>query len=108
MSWLNRRCFSFTLRTLFVIVTATCVWLGWNVNLVRQRKIARASVHEAGGGLCGWAEGQGSPKLPWIRRALGDTSVLVMWTSSTSRDEYSRLQRLFPEATINPTLPTPR
>src|SRR5262245_58654935 len=33
----KRRWFRFSLRTLFIVVTAICLWLGWQVHLVRER-----------------------------------------------------------------------
>src|SRR5262249_14468208 len=34
----RRRWFRWSLRTMFVVLTAFCLWLGWNVNAVQQRK----------------------------------------------------------------------
>jgi hypothetical protein len=33
----NRRWFQWSLRTLFVVVTALCVWLGYHLNWIRER-----------------------------------------------------------------------
>lgn len=33
--------FAYSLRTLFLVVTALCIWLGWNANIVQQRKRMR-------------------------------------------------------------------
>jgi hypothetical protein len=33
-----RRRFRFSLRTMFVLVTALCVWLGYQLNWIRQRR----------------------------------------------------------------------
>lgn len=35
------RWFAFSLRGFFLLLTAFCLWLGWNVNLVQQRKAIR-------------------------------------------------------------------
>ncbi len=35
---LPRRWFSFSLRTMFILLTAVCVWVGYQVNWVRQRR----------------------------------------------------------------------
>jgi hypothetical protein len=37
----KRRWFAYSLRTLFVVVTVFGCWLGWNINIVRQRREAR-------------------------------------------------------------------
>ena len=34
----KRRWFRFSLRTLFVVVTVCCVWLGWQLHIVRERQ----------------------------------------------------------------------
>jgi hypothetical protein len=39
-----RRWFRFSLRTMFVLVTVGCVWLGWEVNQVRVRAELRNSL----------------------------------------------------------------
>jgi hypothetical protein len=40
----RRRWFRYSLRTLFVVMTVVCCWLGWNVHIVRQRQAAWAEV----------------------------------------------------------------
>ena len=45
----KRRWFRFSLRTLFVLVTAFCVWLGWEVNAARRQKEAVEAIVKAGG-----------------------------------------------------------
>ena len=41
---LSRPSLRFSLRTLFVVVTVGCVWLGWNVNVIRTRNRMRVSL----------------------------------------------------------------
>ena len=45
----KRRWFRFSLRALFVLVTAFCVWLGWEVNSARRQKEAVEAIIKAGG-----------------------------------------------------------
>ena len=33
-----RRHFRFSLRTLLILVTLLCVWMGWQIHVVRERK----------------------------------------------------------------------
>jgi hypothetical protein len=45
---LRRRHFRFSLRAFFILMTITCVWLGWNVNQVHQRRQFLQSVNVLG------------------------------------------------------------
>ena len=45
----KRRWFSFSLRTLFVVVTVFCLWLGWNVQIVHERNAMRDKIRRNGG-----------------------------------------------------------
>ena len=45
----KRRWFRFSLRSLLVLVTAFCVWLGWEVNATRRQKEAVQAIVKAGG-----------------------------------------------------------
>jgi Leucine-rich repeat (LRR) protein len=45
----NRRWFTFSLRTLFVLVTIICVWLGFKVEAARRQKEAVEAILKAGG-----------------------------------------------------------
>ena len=47
MTLAPKRRWTFTLRTMFVVVTVLCCWLAWNVNAVQKRKhlIDWASFH---------------------------------------------------------------
>ena len=47
----RRRRFRFSLRTLFVLLTATCIvlgWMGWTLQIVRQRQSARKWLEDKG------------------------------------------------------------
>ena len=45
----KRRWFKFSLRTLLVVMTALCVWLGFKVNAARRQKEAVTAIFKAGG-----------------------------------------------------------
>ena len=47
----NRRWFRWSLRTLFVAVTVLCVWLGWQVNVVQQRRAMANRIRAEGGSV---------------------------------------------------------
>ena len=64
----KRRRFSFSLRTLFVVITVLTVWLGWNVYQVRKREMVRQYIVNSGqAGLV-----LGPPEKPW-------KSLPIMW-----------------------------
>lgn len=91
----NRRWFRFSLRTLFVLVTVLCVWLGFKVNSAHRQKEAVAMLRNAGaeiaydyqmvpvpppappmvlmhpGGKM-FDPNQLPPSPPWLRKFLGD------------------------------------
>jgi len=94
----RRRWFSFSLRTLFVVVAASglfLAWLGVQVQWIRDR-------HEA---LSHYSVGTTvrPKKAPWSIRILGEAGApVVVVKFSTSMDERERLRRLFPEAKVLP------
>jgi hypothetical protein len=40
----SRRWLRFNLRTMFVLLTAVTLWLGWELSIVRQRRLALAEL----------------------------------------------------------------
>lgn len=44
----GRRWFQFGLGTMLAIVTLLCVWLAWQVRVVRERKLLLASARQQG------------------------------------------------------------
>jgi len=118
----RRRWFNFSLRTLFIVVTALCCWLGWEMSVVRSRQAALSrikgnmafSVTTAQSYRERWPAGMSVPTLatiPLIRRLLGDEAVQEIvvhrWFQSFSEEELSRLTRAFPEAQLSETHPEP-
>ncbi len=116
----NRR-WSFTLRTLFVVVTAFACWLGYELNWVRQRRaiVSRADIRASEDGYL-----EPPPVAPRFLGLFGEhayhgiTIVIVdqqrlepngVWAmvmaddkrlTQQERDEMEGISRLFPEATI--------
>lgn len=107
---------SFSLRTLFVVVTALGVWLGWNVNVARQRRDALQLFREHGG-LIFWKgdvegpiEANGrtlestnvplsrEPVSRLVRYVVGDRPVLMIQIANETDQELAR--RLFPESEV--------
>ncbi|MGD9724293.1 MAG: hypothetical protein AB7O59_24070 [Pirellulales bacterium] len=113
----KRRWFRWSLRTLFVVVTAICVALGYQWNWIQQRHRALESgIVEAWGqpdstGAIRVAE---APGILWLFGESGYPSLMFEVTDSSFRLSdteslrYARMQRLFPEAVIDLTLTEPR
>jgi hypothetical protein len=115
----KRRWFAYSLRTLFVVVAVFACWLGWNVNVVRERQavwreiVAEKETRDRGllelfshwGGAIPFPyfktiqEGSSTAaRLSFIRRLLGDEPHTDI---KRSREEDARrTMRYFPEATI--------
>jgi hypothetical protein len=108
----RRRWFRFSLRTLFVVVTAVAVWLAYYIHWMDERRDARAWIDaQYVGGSIGFYK-EPRPGLPWMLRILGEKpeKLILMQHGPSTRDdkqappEYERLlQRvtsLFPEAQV--------
>lgn len=88
----NRRWFKFSLRTLLVLMTVLCVWLGLQVNAARRQREAVTAILKAGGMITyDWQYGppakptgnylvdygqslnnSASPRWPWLSTVFGD------------------------------------
>src|SRR5262245_43885708 len=73
----SRRWLRFSLRTLLVLVTVVCAWLGREANIVRERKAARAEMEAAGAWLSA-GDGDDGNTLPFWRCWMGDEAVTVL------------------------------
>lgn len=112
-SWRN-----FSLRTLLIAVTLVCCGLGWEVNVVRQRKaklleyqskyyiqVVRASDLAA-------RIAYGNPpaklaKVNFLRGWLGDEAIqeIRYFPHMVKSPELALIRRWFPEATFSETYP---
>jgi hypothetical protein len=105
----RRRWFTFSLRTLFVVVTVLCVWLGLEFRFVRERQawvqVNKAMIRPAEPTRVGSGVGMYISSRPTIsyfpfwRRWLGDVPVPSIvfpegWT------DHETEKRLFPEAEL--------
>ena len=102
-----RRRFQFRLRTLMIVVTLFCLfvggYVGWQKKIVAERDKMRAFddceiiIYGDGPGLYGSKGG-----IPCFRRWLGDREVNQMFMShSASDDEVERYRVAFPEADVS-------
>jgi hypothetical protein len=112
----KRRWLTFSIRTLLVAVTILCVWLGWQVHLVRERKELRSLIEQRGGWIEQLLESDNPfddgpaiaapapPEPPIVRQWLGDESVrrIVLLTDSVTAGEKARIADAFPEAIFRP------
>ena len=92
---LPRHCrwFQISLRALSLLLAVFAVWLGLEVRIVRERKLAREWLYERGGrenyDLGGWP----------IRRLLGDKPTASIYPpTDLTGDESKLLRAAFPEA----------
>jgi hypothetical protein len=111
----KRRWFQFSLRTLFVMVTAAviCAWLGWQVYVVHERKQALRALEPLDVFVTSSSKmkqdileyydrhpdhPRKSFSIPFYRRLLGDEAIVEIATFG-NYDE-SELRTLFPEAEV--------
>ena len=106
-----RRLIRFNLRTFLAAVGAVCLWLGWNVSVVRERNYLRGWIVEHHGGINfdgrdggTWKKEQqrNDAALSWLRRLLGDRAAVIVAfpTKCVSLAEIERVERAFPEAYV--------
>lgn len=108
----KRRWFHFSLRTLFVVVTVLACWLGWNLNIMRQRNQAMARIVSENGQVITYDEFEkmvpavrgkiSTRQLPIGLRLLGTNPVAFINVPGESFTEHEadRIDRLFPEARV--------
>ena len=114
----KRRWLRFSLRTLFVLVTLFCVWLGYSLNWIRQRRQELVWARSHGqvflDGIsknCYTPKGQAIELVdnpaPWQIRILGERGVWVIYIQTPSKPDAEFVQhvqsikRLFPEARVH-------
>jgi hypothetical protein len=100
----NRRWLRFSLRTLFVVVTVFCVWLGYHVNWIHQR---RALLNEQNVAVS-FAPARRPPSFGlWLLGERGATAVFLQYNgwlgiewSEADEARKIRASQLYPEAQI--------
>ena len=95
-----RRWFRFSVRTMFVVVTVVCAWLGYHTNWIGERPRAKATIEIREFPVIFAGESDTPPGhggLPWSLRILGEQPVCCICVSYKRLDE---LRRLFPESFV--------
>lgn len=112
----NHRWLRYGIRTLLVAVTLFCVWLGWQVSIVRERKAVLRLIGERDGNFAVYEPIKDDPTspwypgptdedyppdlIPWYRLIMSDLHVWHIYTGSMSSVEVDRARRAFPEAEV--------
>ena len=108
----RRRWFRYSLRALFLVVTVLGCWLGWQANIVRQRKAVRDELVAGAGWLVTAIDYAQTPSRPAAEDACGEIPVWRRWMGdeaiaqigferSVTAPERARVRSLFPEAYIS-------
>jgi hypothetical protein len=111
----NRRWFQFSLRTLMIVVTLSCVAFGWAGNqvlIVRERAHVLNLLHNhwiffgSSNSMPGFFASNPPPTVNWLRRILGDQPANLLVVPRQLYDEKEimrRARRAFPEAVFRVT-----
>ncbi len=105
----KRRWFQFGLGTMLLLVTLLCVWLAWQMHVVRERELVRASVTRHGAVVTAlkdrieWKGFGTSPQIsvPFWRQWVGDEPIAgIAFSPDADEADVERAQRVFPEASV--------
>jgi hypothetical protein len=106
----KRRWFRFSLRTLFLVVTVACLWLGYQIHWIHERRSGRDWLdrHSIGGSIGFQPESR--PGIPWSLMILGEKPIEKIRTIGALDNEKNDLPMyrkrvaevsgLFPECQI--------
>jgi hypothetical protein len=75
------------------------VVLGWEMNIVRERRRLWYRINEAGGYTL---TDSGIVDVPWLRKALGDKprQIIAVPRERFSEEETQAIKATFPESTV--------
>ena len=89
----RRRWHAFSLRTLFIVMTLACVWLGWEYNVSRERHRVRAWVEAHGGRF--------SHRDRYRVNLFDDWQENHVYVPDEfSDEEFAKVERTFPESRV--------
>jgi hypothetical protein len=108
----KRRWFSFSLRTMLIVVTVFACWLGWRVEHARDCARLLRDLNSRGAivqtstlstGAIYWQDGsRGKKTTSWIWRLLGFGQIdqIFLADGHFTNTDVDHLEALFPEAHI--------
>lgn len=96
----RRRWLRFSVRTMFVLVTLLCIYLGWVMNWEWKRQAYLKENDVAGPYLNDDGSEVESVLAPWSLRIFADKGVPILYLYPTEEQELIRASRLFPEAKV--------
>lgn len=106
----GKRWLTFSLKTLFIVVTVLACWLGYELNWIRQRHevAAGATVSRSVSSRTGLPEKRTAPGLLWLFGEHGYVDVILRFPhrvgdelTPSEEAELQRAEKLFPEADVN-------
>jgi hypothetical protein len=93
-----RRPWQFGIGTMLLLVTVFGVWLGWELNFIRERQ---AWIRDNEQALMPKPGSTREASIPWWRNSLGDRAIpSILVAMDASAQEREQLQSLFPEAEV--------
>lgn len=97
------RVLQFKLRTLLLVVAGLACWLGWNLQVVEQRRATRQS--EPNWSFVETINPNIAPDppatIPWVRRIMGDVAVQrILMDVAVPSENANRAAQVFPEAQV--------
>lgn len=101
MSSLLHRLTRFRLRTLLIVVTVLCIYIGWNAAIVRPRVRMLAELERTGGLIKLVPLSDDQQNLSLVRRWLGDQLVTAKFVNSCTDYELAALTVVFPETKVS-------
>jgi hypothetical protein len=93
----TRRGLRFSLRTMFVLATVACVWLGYHLNWMRERHAFLASLPKDWQPPPWHTHNTPAPLGLWL---LGETGITSMWIAKDEDEKIHLAPKLFPEARV--------
>jgi hypothetical protein len=98
----RRRWLRFSLRTLLVLVTLLCLYLGWAMNWIRQRQaFLRDSVPDDPiVKVLATVSGLKEQAAPWSLRLLNENGIPWLYFESAEQQKLIEVSQLFPEAKV--------